>query len=223
MQVRDPADPLDLTVLGELVPHGDGVRRFAAPVEGDHGIVDVLVRRLVEVDAAQHLHHVRDGVLGEHHPAQHRLLGLVVVRHGAAVVLARPGGVFGHPYPLSSRRRRPPGAAPGTFSHRPQTRRSAVTQPGRRRRAAGFQLPQPSPGGGHGRPAGVVVPRRGQSFTTCGKLCGDLVEHAVRKCAQHVDSAVENPPPLGRTQANSANSSSQSRGENTTDSTSTST
>ena len=70
VQVGGSADPVDFAALGQLVRDGDGVRGLAAAVEVDDGLVDGLVRRTVEVLAAQDLDDVGDGVLGQHHAAQ---------------------------------------------------------------------------------------------------------------------------------------------------------
>ena len=84
MQVGGSADPVDLAALGQLVRDRHGVRGFAPAVEVDDGLVDGLVGGPVEVLAAEDLHDVGDGVLGEHHAAQHGLLGQDVLRRLAA-------------------------------------------------------------------------------------------------------------------------------------------
>ena len=73
----------------ELVADGDRVGRLAAAVEVDDRVEDDLVDRTVEVDAAEHLADVGDGVLGEQHRAEHALLGGVVLRRRAVARTAR--------------------------------------------------------------------------------------------------------------------------------------
>lgn len=58
------------------------IRGLALGVEVEDGGVDGLVGGLVEVLGLEGLHDVRDGVLGQQHPAQHALLGLDVLRRG---------------------------------------------------------------------------------------------------------------------------------------------
>jgi len=50
-------------------------------------LVDQLVRGPVVVSRPDHLDHVRDGVLGEQHPAEHALLRRDVVRRGPLEVV----------------------------------------------------------------------------------------------------------------------------------------
>ena len=76
---------LDLAALGQLVRDGDGVRRLAATVEVDDRVVHDLVRRPVEVGAADLLDDVGDRVLGDHHAAEHAALRVEVLRRGAVV------------------------------------------------------------------------------------------------------------------------------------------
>ena len=94
---------------------GDRVDRLAPAVEVDHRVEDGLVRRAVEVGAADRLDHVGDGVLGEQHRAEHGLLGVVVLgRHPVAAV---PAAVAGPPSdrhePNPDRRSRRVPRAPG--------------------------------------------------------------------------------------------------------------
>ena len=96
VQVGGTADALELAAPLELVGDGHHVGRLAATVEVDDRVVDRLVAGPVEVGAPDHLGHVGDGVLGDHHRAQHRLLG----RH----VLGR-GPVAGRTLAQGSRRR----------------------------------------------------------------------------------------------------------------------
>ncbi len=74
VQVRRPAGPGDLPALGQLGRDGDRVGRLAPPVQVEDGVVDQLVGRLVEVVGAQRLDDVGDGVLAQHHAAEHALL-----------------------------------------------------------------------------------------------------------------------------------------------------
>ena len=98
VQVGCPAHAVQFAALGQLVGYGDGVRRLAVPVEVDNGLIDHLVGGLVEVSAAaDDLNNVGDGVFGEHHAAQYRLLGGVVVRWCADELrlALRQGGPLG--------------------------------------------------------------------------------------------------------------------------------
>ncbi len=63
VQVRGAADALDLAALGQLVRDRDGVGRLAAAVQVDDRVVHDLVRRAVEVGAADLLDDVGDRVL----------------------------------------------------------------------------------------------------------------------------------------------------------------
>ena len=92
VQVRGAADALDLAALGQLVGDGDGVGRLAAAVQVDDRVVHDLVRRAVEVGAADLLDDVGDRVLGDHHAAEHAALGVEVLRRGAVVAAATAVG-----------------------------------------------------------------------------------------------------------------------------------
>ena len=83
VEVRRAADPGQLAA-GQLGGDRDRVGRLAAAVEVEDGVVDQLVRRAVEVGAADDLDDVGDGVLAEQHGAEHGLLGVLVLRRGAA-------------------------------------------------------------------------------------------------------------------------------------------
>src|SRR5690606_14674405 len=63
---------------------------FPTTVEIDDRVVDRLVRRAVEVVAADLLDHVGDRVLGQQHAAQHAHLGGDVLRRGAVKAGAGP-------------------------------------------------------------------------------------------------------------------------------------
>ncbi len=75
VDVGRAADALELAALGQLRDDGDGVGGLAATVEVDDRLVDDLVRRAVEVRAADLLDDVRDGVLRQQHAAEHAHLG----------------------------------------------------------------------------------------------------------------------------------------------------
>jgi len=113
VQVGRAADPGDLAAPGELVGHRDGVGRLAPGVQVEYRLVDQLVRRAVVVRGPDHLDHIRDGVLGEQHPAQDALLRRDVVRWGPLeVVVPRSDLGDAHLSPLPRRRERGPNAAP---------------------------------------------------------------------------------------------------------------
>ena len=104
MQVRAAADAGDLAAPGELVGDRDGVRGLAAAVQVEDGLVDQLMRGPVMVGRPDHLDHVRDGVLGEQHPAEHALLRRDVVRRSPLeVVTPRRDLGDAHPIPLPVR------------------------------------------------------------------------------------------------------------------------
>ncbi len=88
VQVGGATDPLQLTLALQLVGHRDHVGRLAPTVEVDDRVVDRLVGRPVEVDAAEHLGNVGDRVLGDHHRPEHGLLRGHVLGRGP--VTARP-------------------------------------------------------------------------------------------------------------------------------------
>ena len=91
MEVGGAADADQLAATLELGRHRDGVGGLAAAVEVDDRVVDDLVGRAVEVDAADQVGDVGDGVLGQQHRAEHALLGGVVLRRGA---VAGTGGTL---------------------------------------------------------------------------------------------------------------------------------
>ena len=80
VEVRRPADPLQLAAPLQLGGDGHRVGGLAATVEVDDRVVDDLVGGPVEVDAAHRLGDVGDGVLGQQHRPQDALLGGVVLR-----------------------------------------------------------------------------------------------------------------------------------------------
>ena len=91
VQVGRAADPLQLAAALQLGGDGHHVDRLAAAEEVDDRVVDGLVGRAVEVDAAEHLGHVGDRVLGDQHRAEHGLLGGHVLRRRAVAGPARRG------------------------------------------------------------------------------------------------------------------------------------
>src|SRR4029077_19344385 len=88
VQVRAAADAGDLAAPGELVGDRYGVRGLAPAVQVEDGLVDQLVRGPVVVGRPDHLDHVRDGVLGEQHPAERALFRRDVVRRSPLEVVA---------------------------------------------------------------------------------------------------------------------------------------
>ena len=113
VHVRRPADPAQQPAAVQLGGHRHRVGRLAPPVEVQDGVVDVLVRRAVEVAGPQLLQHVGDRVLAQQHPAQHRLLGREILRRLTPVVLAGRSRAW-VPQIVNDRHRLPP----------PPTRRS---------------------------------------------------------------------------------------------------
>jgi len=101
VQVGTAADAGDLAAPGELVGDRDGVRGLAAAVQVEDGLVDQLVRGPVVIGRPDHLDYVRDGVLGEQHPAEHALLRRDVVRRGPLeIVVPRSDLGDAHPVPF---------------------------------------------------------------------------------------------------------------------------
>src|SRR5690606_29337726 len=91
VEVGGTADPAQLAALVQLGGDGHGVGRLPPAVQVDDRVVDELVRRAVEVLAAQLLDDVGDGVLRQQHPAQDALLGRQVLRRGPFVELPARG------------------------------------------------------------------------------------------------------------------------------------
>ena len=89
VDVRRAADPAQLATLLQLGRDRHRIGRLATAVEVEHGLVDQLVRRPVEVVPADDLDDVGDGVLGQQHAAQDGLLGREVLRWGAAQLAGR--------------------------------------------------------------------------------------------------------------------------------------
>ena len=86
-------DELEEIGAPELLGDGDGVDGLALPVEGLDRVVDVTVRRLVEVgDLDSGFDRGGDRVAGEEHGAEQRLLGLEVVRRHSTG-LGPPNGI----------------------------------------------------------------------------------------------------------------------------------
>ncbi len=75
MQIRGAADPAQQAAAVQLGGDRHRIGRLAATVQIKDGVVDVLVRRPVEVAGAQTLEHVGDGVLAQQHAAQDGLFG----------------------------------------------------------------------------------------------------------------------------------------------------
>ena len=96
MQVDGAADLRQLAGLAQFAGDRDRIRRFASSVEVDDGVEDGLVVRPVEVDAAQHLDHIGDGVLRHHHGAEHTLLGREILGRGAVQLTVVVDGSLGH-------------------------------------------------------------------------------------------------------------------------------
>ena len=156
VQVRGATDALDLAALGQLVGDRDGVGRLAAAVEVDDRVVHDLVRRAVEVGAADLLDDVGDRVLRDHHAAEHAALGVEVLRRGpvvaaaTAVAVARRSAVLElldrHQVPISRRSYTccMRGLTTASDSPAPGARTRDVRCPGRsskRRRSACGELP----------------------------------------------------------------------------------
>ena len=79
-----PAELQQLATLGEVVGDGDRVDRLPAAVQVDDRVEEGLVRRPVEIDAAKDLDDVGDGVLGQKHGSEDRLLSRQVLRRNMA-------------------------------------------------------------------------------------------------------------------------------------------
>jgi len=84
VQVGGAADSSDLAALGQLGCDRHRIGGLATAVEVEHDIEDCLVRGAVEVSTMQRLDDVSDRILAQHHAAEHRLLGVDVLR-GCAV------------------------------------------------------------------------------------------------------------------------------------------
>ena len=80
MQVVGAAHLVEVAVLHQLVGDKHGVHRLRCGEEVDDGLVDGLMLGLVEVGDLDHLADLADGVLAHQHAAQHRHLGVVIVR-----------------------------------------------------------------------------------------------------------------------------------------------
>ena len=80
VDARPAADLLELAALLELVDEGDRVDRLALLVEHEAGPEDDPVALAVEVARVEDLADRSDRARGEHHRAEHRLLGLEVLR-----------------------------------------------------------------------------------------------------------------------------------------------
>ena len=74
------ADVLEQLTALELLDRGDRVDGVAAAVDLAERAEDLRVRAAVEVARFDELDHVGDRVARQHHRAEHRLLGVEVVR-----------------------------------------------------------------------------------------------------------------------------------------------
>jgi hypothetical protein len=86
VQVGRSADSTQVTGAGQFCRHSDRVGRLAAPVQVEYCGEDRLMRRGVEVVIADHLDHIRDGILAQQHPAEHALLRGEILWRGAVEV-----------------------------------------------------------------------------------------------------------------------------------------
>ena len=111
VQIGRAADPAQQVAAVQLGGDGDGVGGLAATVQIEDGVVDVLVRRPVEVAGPQALEHVGDRVLAQQHAAEYGLLCGSVLRRLATEVLSggeeRPS-LDGRDHPRQPRRVSPP-------------------------------------------------------------------------------------------------------------------
>ena len=92
MSVGQSADGLEQAGPGQLVGDRDRVGRLPPAVQGGDGVEDVAVGGLVEVVGTAGLYRGGDGVAGQQHGAEQRLLGIQVVRRDA-------GGARAHSSP----------------------------------------------------------------------------------------------------------------------------
>ena len=88
MQIGRAADPAQLPAPVQFGGDGHGVGGLPTVVEIEDDHRDVLVRGPVEVTGLHALQDIGDGVLAEHHAAQHRLLGCHILGRLAPEVLA---------------------------------------------------------------------------------------------------------------------------------------
>jgi hypothetical protein len=79
VQVWRTTDAQQLAALTQLVRDRDGVSRLSTTVQVENGVVDLFMRRPVEVSPAQHFDDVGDGVLAYQHGSEHALLSLHVL------------------------------------------------------------------------------------------------------------------------------------------------
>ena len=106
VQIRCPADPAQHSAAVQFGGDRHRVGGLPAAVQVQDRVVDVLVRRTVEVAGPQPLQHIGDGVLAQQHPAQHRLLRGQILRRLTAEVFTGRRGIHAR----RSDRRRPPWA-----------------------------------------------------------------------------------------------------------------
>ena len=86
MQIRRTADASQQSAAVQFGGDRHRVSGLPAPVQIQDRVVDVLVRRPIEVAWPQPFQHIGDGVLAQQHPAQHRLLGGHILRRLTAEV-----------------------------------------------------------------------------------------------------------------------------------------
>ena len=89
MQIGLTAHAHQVATLGQLIRDRDGVSRLAAAEKVQDRVIDLLVRRAVEVDTLEHLDAVSDRVLGQQHAADDALLSMDVLgrKHAVARVV----------------------------------------------------------------------------------------------------------------------------------------
>ena len=93
MQVGGAADASKQAAAVELGGDGDGVGGFAAAVEVEDRVVDILMGGSVEVAGAKAFQNVGDGVLAQQHAAQHRLFCGQILWWLAGEIVSASGAV----------------------------------------------------------------------------------------------------------------------------------
>ena len=93
MQVRCAADPAQHPAPVQLRGYRHCVGGLPTAVQVQNRVVDVLVRRAVEVAGPQPFQHIGNRVLAQQHPAQHRLLGGQILRWLPAEILTGRRGI----------------------------------------------------------------------------------------------------------------------------------
>ena len=119
-QVEGAADLVEDPLALEHLDRGDEVDRLAPRVHAAQGLVDAGVGAAVEVLGLEDLDDVGDGLRGEHHGADDRLLGLQILRRDPSVPAWHPADILDdarQPSPLSSVSPYPDeGPGSGTFT-----------------------------------------------------------------------------------------------------------